>query len=160
MSIININNTDDEFYRYKMPKVLIKLGGCGNGIYTTIDNMDEIAESLNTPSEVIYKFISYNLGSAFNEKKKLFTGHHNNIQDIIFEYINFFVICPSCTIPELSYSLDKINSKKYNLISKCSACGNVHIVESTNKFNEKCIETIIKFMQKNNSWINKECNLF
>lgn len=157
---ININNTDDENYRYKMPKVSIKLGGAGNGTFTIINNMDEISNSLNTPSDIIYKYISYTLGSAFNDKKKSLTGHHTNIQDIIFEYINFFVICPTCSIPELSYSLDKINSKNYNLISKCSACGNTHILKSTNKVNEKCIDVIIKFLQKNNSWINKEGNLF
>jgi len=159
MSTININNSDDENYRYKMPKVLIKFGGTGNGIFTTINNMEEIANALNTPSDIIYKYISYTLGSAFNEKKKTFTGHHKNIQDIIFDFITFFVIFPSCSIPELTYSLDKINSKNYNLISKCSSCGNSHILKSTNKINEKIMESIIKFMQKMNTWTTKKGNM-
>jgi len=156
---ININNTDDENYRYKMPKVSIKFGGAGNGIFTIIDNMDEIGDALNTPPDIIYKYIAYTLGSAFNEKKKSFTGHHKNIQNIIFDYINFFVICPSCSIPELTYSLNKINSRNYDLISKCSSCGNSHILKSTNKINEKCMESIIKFMQKMNSWTSKKGNM-
>jgi len=156
---ININNTDDEDYRYKMPKISIKLGGAGNGIFTTINNMNEIAESLNTPPDIIYKYISYTLGSAFNEKKNTFTGHHTNIQYIIYDYINFFVLCPTCNIPELTYALQKINSKNYNLISKCSACGNNHTLKSTNKINEKTMETIIKFMVKDNTWSVKSGNM-
>ena len=153
---ININNSDDINYRYKMQKVSLKMTGTGNGMFTTINNMDNIACDINTPPEIIYKFISYTLGSSFNEKKKTLTGHHYNIQDIIFEYINNFVICPTCGIPELIYKLDKITLKKVNLVCKCSACGNINTIKSTNKITEKCIDTITKYLQKENIWIKNK----
>jgi len=70
--LIEDNKSNDDNYRYKMPPVSIKIGGAGNGIFTIINNIDEIANAINTPSEILYKYISYSLGSAFNEKKKKF----------------------------------------------------------------------------------------
>jgi translation initiation factor 5 len=154
--MININKSDDINYRYKMPSVSFKLGGAGNGIFTIINNLDEISIYINTPSEILYKYISYVYGSSFNEKKKSITGHHKNIQDILFDYIDEFVICKSCGIPELSYELEKINSKNFNVIGKCSACGSVNIINSNNKINNKCIENITKYLIKEKKWINNK----
>jgi translation initiation factor 2 beta subunit (eIF-2beta)/eIF-5 len=154
---ININNSDDENYRYKMPKISLTFGGSGNGVFTLLNNIDDISESINTPSEILCKFIAYTLGSSYNEKKKTITGQHANIQEIIFDYINNFVICQTCGIPEISYSLNKISAKKYNLESKCSACGNISYPKSNNKITEKCIDIINKYLNKpNTQWTTKK----
>lgn len=154
--MLNINNSDDIHYRYQMPKISIKYGGRGNGKFTVINNMEEIALAINSPPEIVYKFISYSYGSSFNEKEKTINGHHSNIQDIIFEYINNFVICSTCNIPELNYYLEKKSAKKYNLICKCSACGTINQLKNTNKINDKCIDTIIKYLIKENNWIKTD----
>jgi translation initiation factor 5 len=153
IKLININNSNDPNYRYKMPCVNIITGGAGNGKFTLIKNINEIAESINTPPDIINKFISYTLGSAFNEKKNTITGHHNNIQDIIFQYINTFVMCKTCNIPELTYSLNKISSKKINLECRCSACGITNSIVSNNKIIDKCVDTIIKYLSKEGVWL-------
>lgn len=158
--MININGSIDTSYRYKMQPLSIKYGGAGNGLYTTINNMDDISLSLNTPPDIIYKFISYTLGSAFNEKKKSYTGHHqvNILQQIVYQYIDTFVICPSCNIPELTYNLNKISAKKSILFSKCSACGTTNEPKSKNKIHDKCIDTIIKYLNKE-EWGNYKGNM-
>lgn len=153
--MLNINNSDDINYRYKMPKVSVKYGGNGNGKYTIINNIDEIADAINTPSEIVCKFISFSCGSSYNEKDKSITGYHINIQNVIFDYINNFVICSTCNIPELNYYLEKINKKKSILVCKCSACGTINNLKKTNKIYDKCIDTIIKYLLKENNWINK-----
>jgi translation initiation factor 5 len=150
--MLNINNSDDIDYRYKMPPISIKLGGVGNGIFTIINNILEISKSLNTPEDVLIKFISYNTGSSYNIKNNAFTGHHSNMQDIIFDYINNFVICSACNIPELTYDLEKISSKKNNLICKCLACGTINNIKHT-KINDKIIDFITKYLIKN-KWID------
>lgn len=152
--MLNINNSNDISYRYQMPKVSIKYAGNGNGKYTVINNMDEISTAINSPPEIVYKFISFSCGSAYNEKDNSITGHHVNIQDIIFDYINNFVICPTCNIPELNYYLEKISAKKSNLICRCSACGTINKLKNSNKINGKCIDTIIKYLIKENNWIS------
>ena len=42
---------DDQFYRYKMPKLLAKIEGKGNGIKTVVVNMFEIAKALHRPAD-------------------------------------------------------------------------------------------------------------
>ncbi len=50
MSALNVNrNVSDAFYRYKMPRLLAKVEGKGNGIKTVIVNMTEIAKALGRP---------------------------------------------------------------------------------------------------------------
>lgn len=50
MASVNVNrNLSDQFYRYKMPKLIAKVEGKGNGIKTVIVNMVEIAKALNRP---------------------------------------------------------------------------------------------------------------
>lgn len=154
--MININNsTDDDYYRYKMPKVIVKLGGNGNGIFTIINNIEEISNAITTPSEILSKYISYTLGSAYNEKKQTLTGHHHNIQDIVFNYINEFVICQHCSIPELTYSLDKVSKKNSVLLCRCSACGNLNNIKKSNKISDKTIDNINKYLNKNEWPISK-----
>ena len=151
--MINVNGTDDIFYRYKMEKVSVTHRGNGNGLVTIINNLDSISKKINTPSEILYKFISNDLGTNYNEKKKSITGQHSQakIQDIIYGYINNYVICKKCGIPELNY---KIN--KSEITATCSACGNLYkLIESNNKG----YDLILKYLQKNKIWINTKGNM-
>ena len=50
MAMINVNRqTNDMFYRYKMPKLAAKVEGTGNGIKTVLVNVTAIAKALNRP---------------------------------------------------------------------------------------------------------------
>ncbi|OAF63910.1 hypothetical protein A3Q56_08385 [Intoshia linei] len=52
MAQVNINgDPHDTHYRYKMPMILGKIEGKGNGIKTVISNIVEIAKSINRPPE-------------------------------------------------------------------------------------------------------------
>jgi len=42
--------SDDPTFRYKMPRLVAKIEGRGNGIKTVVVNMAEIATSLNRPA--------------------------------------------------------------------------------------------------------------
>jgi len=149
--MININgNISDTNYRYKMEKISLNNCGSGNGQFTIINNMDNIAESVNTPSEILYKYFAFVLGSAFNDKKKSLTGTYSItiIEEHLYDYINKFVMCPNCNIPELMY---KIESK--NVCSSCSACGKNNNIQYNTKINRKVLDLIEKYLEKNKVWV-------
>jgi translation initiation factor 5 len=154
--MINVNNSNDEFYRYKMNKVSITNKGFGNGLFTIINNVEDICKSINTPPDILYKYISTDLGSNFNEKKKSINGTHTQekIQESIYSYINDFVICKMCGIPEINYTINN------NFIeSRCSACGLLNEIKNNNKINQKIIDIIFKYLQKNKIWVQNKVNM-
>ncbi len=51
--LLNISGTAvnaDPSFRYKMPRLVAKIEGRGNGIKTVVVNMREIAEAINRPA--------------------------------------------------------------------------------------------------------------
>lgn len=47
---INVNRgVNDPYYRYKMPRIMAKVEGKGNGIKTVVANMTEVAKALARP---------------------------------------------------------------------------------------------------------------
>lgn len=54
---------DDPEYRYKMPKMVLKTEGKGNGIKTNLVNLLDVAKALRTRIEYPLKFMGYELGS-------------------------------------------------------------------------------------------------
>jgi translation initiation factor 5 len=50
-ALVNIpRQVDDTFYRYKMPRLLTKIEGRGNGIKTVLLNMSDIAAAFGRPA--------------------------------------------------------------------------------------------------------------
>lgn len=50
MASLNVNRAvSDPFYRYKMPRIIAKVEGKGNGIKTVIVNMPEVAKAIGRP---------------------------------------------------------------------------------------------------------------
>jgi translation initiation factor 5 len=150
----NINGKSDPFYRYKMPPISGTIAGKGNGIFTIFNNLNDVAKHLNQPTFILLKFISVYFGSMANEEKMTITGGYKNdeLQKALQVYINRFVICPSCGVPETIPQL--IGSKKdINIELKCSACGKTTTVVCNNKNEHKGLDIIIKYLQKN-PWIS------
>lgn len=154
--MININGCDDNFYRYKMDVVQITNGGCGNGQFTIIKNMKKIEKDINTPSEILFKYLAFTLGSSYNNKKDSLTGTYtqNNIQLKIYDYINHFVICVYCGIPELTYILIKKNTE-----CRCAACGQINKINYKNKNIEKGNDLIFKYLDSGKLWIKTKGNM-
>lgn len=160
--MININKqSEDPNYRYKMPKVIVRIAGRGNGSYTFLDNIDDVSTAINTPSLVLLNFISRSLGSSCNLEKNTITGHYTyeKIEESIYNFINFFVLCKKCSIPE---TIPQVGGNKKNKILefKCSACGNTSEVSSSSKLYGKMIDFIIKnkdlYVIKKGNLVEKE----
>ena len=125
--IINIAGAqaiDDPEYRYKMPRIIGKVEGRGNGIKTAIPNMVDVASSLHRPPGEVTKFFGCELGAqtTYNDdtERAIVNGAHETrvLQDKLSVYIEKFVLCPACKLPETSYKI------KHEIIyHNCLACG-------------------------------------
>ncbi|KAJ3262606.1 hypothetical protein HK103_000135 [Boothiomyces macroporosus] len=125
MSVINIRrDVSDKFYRYKMPKLISKIEGKGNGIKTVIVNMSEIAKALSRPPAYPTKYFGFELGTQVKLDEKndryVINGAHNadSLQDILDGFIDKFVLCASCKNPETEFTFTKDD-----ILKDCKACG-------------------------------------
>ncbi|XP_074570886.1 eukaryotic translation initiation factor 5-like [Curcuma longa] len=137
MALQNIGaaNSDDAFYRYKMPRMITKIEGRGNGIKTNIVNMVDIAKALARPASYTTKYFGCELGaqSKFDEKTgvSLVNGAHDTskLAGLLENFIKKYVQCYGCGNPETEI----IISKTQMLTLKCAACGYVSDVDMRDK---------------------------
>ena len=101
-----------------------KVEGRGNGIKTAIPNMVDVASSLHRPPGEVTKFFGCELGAqtTYNDdtERSIVNGAHETrvLQDKLSVYIEKFVLCPACKLPETSYKI------KHEIIyHNCLACG-------------------------------------
>lgn len=126
MALVNIcRDNGDPFYRYKMPLIISKIEGRGNGIRTAIMNTSDVARALSRPPAYIIKFFGFELGAqtSINEVDDRYhvNGSHdaNKLQELLDGFINKFVLCKACKNPET----DLIVQKDGSLLRDCKACG-------------------------------------
>ena len=110
MAMVNVNRkVTDSFYRYKMPKIVAKVEGKGNGIKTVIVNMVDIAKSLARPPAYPTKFFGCEIGAQTQIDKKndrfIVNGAHDSdkLQDLLDVFIEKFVLCDECDNPETAF---------------------------------------------------------
>ncbi|ODM99486.1 Eukaryotic translation initiation factor 5 [Orchesella cincta] len=141
---LNVNRSvSDMFYRYKMPKLLAKVEGKGNGIKTVIVNMVDVAKALGRPPTYPTKYFGCELGAQtqfdFKDERFIVNGSHeaSKLQDLLDGFIQKFVLCPECSNPETVLS---VQAKKGILSQKCKACGYSGVI----KGGHRLIQYIIK----------------
>ena len=119
---INIGGGDDPFYRYKMPSINTHIENKKGGT-TIIDNIDDIAKKIKRSPGEIQKFFTKTLSCnvRYNREKGIVIDAKKEsaeLQNVLTEYINKFVLCPQCKNPETTM---KTNKKRTTLT--CGACG-------------------------------------
>lgn len=134
--VVNIRrDVDDKFYRYRMPVLLTKIEGKGNGIKTVIPNMSDVARALSRPPTYPTKFFGCELGAqtSFDEKndRYIVNGAHDatKLRELLDGFIEKFVLCKSCKNPET----DLIITKNDYIIRDCKACGERTAVDMRHK---------------------------
>nr|XP_053640095.1 eukaryotic translation initiation factor 5-like [Cherax quadricarinatus] len=133
----NVNRSVmDAFYRYKMPKIMAKVEGKGNGIKTVVVNMVDVAKALGRPPTYPCKYFGCELGAQtqFDTKndRYIVNGSHEatKLQDLLDGFIKKFVLCPECENPE---TVLFPNEKKGIIKQSCKACGYQGLLDMRHK---------------------------
>jgi translation initiation factor 2 beta subunit (eIF-2beta)/eIF-5 len=134
--LVNIGGGgDDAHYRYKMPRILGKIEGRGNGIKTRIVNCSQIAKALHRPPGYVCKFFGCELGAQTkiddDEDVYIVNGAHDQklLSDTLDKFVRMYVLCPNCKMPETDLVLDK----RGNIYHACNACGAQHLVDMSHR---------------------------
>lgn len=122
---LNINpDTDDPFYRYKMPVLVAKKEGRGNGKKTILTNVIDLGAALSRPPTYLTKYFGCVLGAGtswqLEAERYQVNGYYEapDLQQKLFDFIREFVLCTSCQNPETVLSV-----RDQKIYSKCKACG-------------------------------------
>lgn len=132
---LNVNTkVQDSFYRYKMPPILAKVEGKGNGIKTVIVNMVDVARALLRPPTYVTKYFGCELGAQtqfdIKAERYIVNGCHDQrkLQDMLDGFIKKFVLCEKCENPETVIKVKK------NLVgASCRACGHAYVMDMRHK---------------------------
>ena len=127
--MLNIPSTVvDPKFRYKMPRMQVKIESKGNGIKTNITNLGDVAKHLCTNEQYILKWFGFEKASLTTFKE---AGGKNNTQYIINgdfteeelrkvldKFIDKYICCPKCKLPEMHMQIQEGNK----IIGKCDSC--------------------------------------
>ena len=130
---IGLSNAADAFYRYKMPKLITKIEGKGNGIKTKLVNITEIAKAIGRSPEHLVKFITYELATSSKKTDEyILNGSHSeaSIKEKLYKFIEKYIQCFNCKNPETTIE----KTKKNTIVLMCKACGAKSTVDMNTKF--------------------------
>lgn len=106
--------TQDPFYRYKIPPFILKY----EKNKTVVENLVNIAKTVGRHPEMIQKFYSIQLGTAFimKHQRYVLNGTYTNaqMQQCLDEFMKLYVLCSVCSNPETDVYKQKLS---------CRACG-------------------------------------
>ncbi|KDQ54984.1 hypothetical protein JAAARDRAFT_196352 [Jaapia argillacea MUCL 33604] len=154
MATVNVRrDVDDKFYRYRMPLLMTKIEGKGNGIKTVIPNMSDVARALSRPPTYPTKFFGCELGAqtSFDEKndRYIVNGAHDatKLRELLDGFIDKFVLCKACKNPETNL----IITKNDMIIRDCKACGERSDIDMRHKLTTFIIKNPPKNPKKSKS---------
>jgi translation initiation factor 2 beta subunit (eIF-2beta)/eIF-5 len=135
----------DPFYRYKMEKIVFRT----ERTKTSIMNLGNIAENLKIPdSECIVAFFKKRLAMQMTHGAQgLIISRHVDpmvIQDSLYEFIDYFVLCKNCLLPELTYVV-----KGKQIVCDCAGCGSSNEIKS-NQYTDPVIKHMRTIIQSQN----------
>lgn len=92
------------------------------GMRTIVYNLKEIAEALNRDPQHLLKFLTREMATAatLQESRAIFKGkfYRDTFERLIRRYMEIFVICPVCNLPDTRI----VKEKRLSFIV-CEACG-------------------------------------
>jgi len=128
---INVNGSDDPWYRYKMPPIAATQRGGGNGKTTVVTNAAAVAHALRRDTAHVMKHLALASSTSFTQRSTtdfVLKGWHSqaDLQTSMRDFIGSFVLCSRCQDPGTQFVVtmkSKKSKKCAGLELSCGACG-------------------------------------
>lgn len=120
-NFLNIDGSDDPFYRYKVRQLRANTVGKGYKRHMIFANLSSVANNLKCHEEWILKWFAVTCGLKYSFKKgPILYGDCDakKLSTELVKFISMMILCPKCNLPELSHI--KENGK---IRLHCNACG-------------------------------------
>jgi translation initiation factor 5 len=149
--MVNLNGSDDPFYRYQMDEIQVKVEGKGKMIKSHLINLEKVASQIERPIEYILSYIGAEIGAASkidkeNNQLKPWVGGEltqKQTQEYIFKFVRNFVNCKKCNNPETKCFIEG-KKKNTTVHLQCASCGNRSDLNSGHKLNKVIINDLSK----------------
>lgn len=119
--MLNVNESDDPFYRYKMEKLYVITTDTKGGT-TIIRNIQTVSKAIYRTASDLKSFYSKHLGlNASVKNDELYIPGRfaqETLQKALQHYINNYILCSKCKSPETHHNKNKT-------AYTCSACGHL-----------------------------------
>jgi len=146
--MINVRGLDDKndsdpCFRYKMQALKLEKQKTKDVIL----NINDIGDNLSRDPKMLVEFLKKKFGtqmkySATLNKIEIKGISQIDLQKAIYEFIEYFVLCPTCRNPETI-----LRKKKENLYISCKACSHDEQIKMTNKIVSNTSDNIIKLIK-------------
>ncbi len=145
INITGSRSSDDPHYRYTMPALSIHHEGRGNGQKTVLLNLKDVSDALDRPIEILIRYLGIELSAQCRQESEssrvsingTFTS--SQLLTALNKFIDTFVLCPNCHLPETSLGI-----KKEQVRHKCKSCGAKEAIPDTHKL----VKYIVKLFGK------------
>ena len=142
INISGIRDVNDPFYRYKMRKLVV----IQERTKISLPNLDEVGNDIQREPEMLLEYFKRKFNSNFIKKDGRVlttkTIKYNEFEEAIREFIEFFILCDKCNLPETTYEMTE-----NHYILTCRCCANYHKYQPKdikNKNASKTLEILLK----------------
>lgn len=136
---LNMDGSDDPFYRYKMPAMQVKVEGSTKMVKTVLLNLDDVCRAIGRPCDHLLVYLGQQFNAATQSAKRTGKAYISGsreqaeVQDQVFKFLQDAVLCSRCGKPETSFMVEGSKKKKVGFLS-CKGCAARTNLDSTDRF--------------------------
>jgi len=141
--LLNIDGSEDPFYRYKMRQLYVQVVGKGKMIKMFLLNIDDVSKDLKVSPAHLTAYMGYEIGAQYKydskkpeREKGSISGDKdaNELSAIMKKFITDFVLCPVCHLPETTMKISKEGAEA--VMVSCRSCPNTSVLNLRPKFQQ------------------------
>jgi len=136
---VNMNGSQDPYYRYTMPCISVKVEGTTKMIKSVLTNIEDVCRAIGRPPDYLVTYLGQELSANSKiEKdtaKAYVTGHfeERKVQELVFKFIQDTVTCANCKNPETTCNIEG-KKKNMTLFLTCKGCGGRTDLDPADRF--------------------------